>query len=95
MMLPRDLYDTDYCEGLSWADVGTPSAQSLAYQAAWEGMTLLKNDGLLPLSSSYGSVAMIGPWANATGQMQGNYQGELNLTPASTFKHTADTGTCR
>ncbi|KAK0271129.1 hypothetical protein LTR35_013690 [Friedmanniomyces endolithicus] len=62
-------------DSLSWADVGTPAAQSLAYQAAWEGMTLLKNDGLLPLSSSYGSVAMIGPWANATGQMQGNYQG--------------------
>ncbi|KAK7699495.1 hypothetical protein SLS64_011633 [Diaporthe eres] len=62
-------------DSLSWSDVGSPSAQSLAYQAAWEGMTLLKNDGLLPLETSYGSVAMIGPWANATTQMQGNYQG--------------------
>lgn len=62
-------------DSLSWSNVGSPLAQSLAYQAAWEGMTLLKNDGLLPLETSYGSVAMIGPWANATTQMQGNYQG--------------------
>lgn len=62
-------------DSLSWSDVGSPTAQSLAYQAAWEGMTLLKNDGLLPLQTSYGPVAMIGPWANATTQMQGNYQG--------------------
>lgn len=62
-------------DSLSWSDVSTPSAQSLAYQAAWEGMTLLKNDGLLPLSSSYSNVALIGPWANATTQMQGNYEG--------------------
>ncbi|KAK4502317.1 hypothetical protein PRZ48_005742 [Zasmidium cellare] len=62
-------------DGLAWSDVGTGSAQSLAYQAAWEGMTLLKNDGLLPLKTSYRKVALIGPWANATTQMQGNYQG--------------------
>ncbi|KAK3113806.1 hypothetical protein LTR53_008544 [Teratosphaeriaceae sp. CCFEE 6253] len=62
-------------DGLSWADVGTPAAQALAYDAAWEGMTLLKNDGLLPLDTSYSSVALIGPWANATEQAQGNYQG--------------------
>ncbi|KAK3670638.1 hypothetical protein LTR78_009473 [Recurvomyces mirabilis] len=62
-------------DGLSFADVSTPAAQATAYQAAWEGMTLLKNDGTLPLKTSYGSVAMVGPWANATTQMQGNYQG--------------------
>lgn len=62
-------------DGLSWSDVGTGSAQSTAYTAAWEGMTLLKNDATLPLKTSYSSVAMVGPWANATTQMQGNYQG--------------------
>jgi beta-D-xylosidase 4 len=62
-------------DGLSWSDVSTGSAQTTAYQAAWEGMTLLKNDGTLPLKTKYKSVALIGPWANATGQMQGNYQG--------------------
>ncbi|SMR48369.1 unnamed protein product [Zymoseptoria tritici ST99CH_1A5] len=62
-------------DGLSFADISTPSAQALAYRAAWQGMTLLKNDGLLPLKTSYKSVALIGPWANATTQMQGIYQG--------------------
>jgi beta-D-xylosidase 4 len=62
-------------DGLSWSDVSTGSAQATAYTAAWEGMTLLKNDGTLPLETKYKSVAFVGPWANATGQMQGNYQG--------------------
>jgi xylan 1,4-beta-xylosidase len=61
------------CDGLSWADVGTSFAQALAYQADIEGITLLKNDGALQLSMvAFSSVALIGPWANATTQMQGN-----------------------
>ena len=62
-------------DGLSFSDVSTGSAQALAYTAAWEGITLLKNDDTLPLKKSKMRVAMIGPWANATTQMQGNYQG--------------------
>lgn len=38
-------------------------------------MVLLKNDGTLPLKSSIKKLAIVGPWANATTQMQGNYQG--------------------
>ena len=34
---------------LGWADVDTVSSQKLAYKAAAEGITLLKNDGTLPL----------------------------------------------
>ena len=61
---------------ITWADVNTPSAQALALQAAREGITLLKNDGALPMSiSSKSTVALIGDWADATTQMQGNYQG--------------------
>lgn len=76
------LFTVDYFDGssqyraLSWDDVSDGDAQSLAYEAAVEGMTLLKNDGLLPLKSNYSSVAIIGPWANATTQMQGNYAGD-------------------
>ncbi|EME48739.1 glycoside hydrolase family 3 protein [Dothistroma septosporum NZE10] len=61
---------------LTWNDVSTPHAQQLAYKAAAEGITLLKNDGVLPLTISNGtSIALIGDWANATDQMLGNYDG--------------------
>lgn len=59
---------------LGWSDVSTPYAEQLALTAAEEGITLLKNDGLLPISS-LGSVALIGDWSNASTQMQGNYYG--------------------
>ncbi|KZT10041.1 glycoside hydrolase family 3 protein [Laetiporus sulphureus 93-53] len=60
---------------IGWENVSTPAAEELAYTAAVEGITLLKNDGTLPLSSSIKSIALIGPWANATTEMQGNYYG--------------------
>lgn len=61
---------------LNFGDVDTQQAQQLAYRAAVEGITLLKNDGTLPLSiKPKTSIAMIGDWANATTQMQGNYHG--------------------
>ncbi|KAI9655956.1 MAG: hypothetical protein M1821_005017 [Bathelium mastoideum] len=75
------LFSVGYFDGdspfgsLNWSDVSTPSSQSLAYEAAVEGMTLLKNDGTLPVSKNISKVAVIGPWANATTQMQGNYYG--------------------
>ncbi len=41
-----------------------------------EGIVLLKNDGLLPIDlGNNRSLALIGDWANATTQMQGNYRG--------------------
>ncbi|RAL62891.1 hypothetical protein DID88_004732 [Monilinia fructigena] len=61
---------------LSWADVSSPAAKQLALQAAEDGIVLLKNDGLLPFSSNISNIALIGPWANATTQMQGNYYGK-------------------
>jgi xylan 1,4-beta-xylosidase len=54
---------------LDWADVAT-----LAAQAAEDGITLLKNDVVLPSSDKIsGSLAVIGPRANAITQLQGNY----------------------
>ncbi|KAI0828925.1 glycoside hydrolase family 3 protein [Trametes gibbosa] len=60
---------------LGWSDVNTPHAQQLAHTAAVEGMVLLKNDGILPLSKRVRKVALVGPWANATQLLQGNYFG--------------------
>ena len=60
---------------LAWNDVVSTDAQNISYEAAVEGITLLKNDGTLPLSNSTSSIALIGPWANSTVQMQGNYFG--------------------
>ncbi|KAK0099268.1 hypothetical protein ONS95_006362 [Cadophora gregata] len=68
-------FDGSQYSALSFEDVATPEAQKLAYKAAVEGITLLKNDGTLPLQKKYSKVAMIGPFANATEQMQGNYFG--------------------
>jgi len=60
---------------LSWTDVNTADAQALAHRAAVEGMVLLKNDDFLPIQSDTKKVALIGPYVNATTDMQGNYFG--------------------
>lgn len=60
------------------SDVCTPSNQELAREAARQGIVLLKNTGKLPLSaSSIKSMAVIGPNANASFTMIGNYEGTL------------------
>ncbi|KAL9237215.1 hypothetical protein vseg_011795 [Gypsophila vaccaria] len=57
--------------------VCTPAHQDLALQAARQGIVLLKNElGSLPLSTSrHRTIAVIGPNAQATTTMIGNYAG--------------------
>ena len=60
------------------SDVCTSSNQELAREAARQGIVLLKNNGALPLSTkSIKSMAVIGPNANASFTMIGNYEGNL------------------
>eukprot|EP00049_Salpingoeca_infusionum_P006942 m.113052 g.113052 ORF g.113052 m.113052 type:complete len:901 (+) comp13502_c0_seq1:214-2916(+) len=68
--------------------INTPQHQQLALEASQQGMTLLKNeDSKLPLSKTTQTVALIGPNANASVTMQGNYQGiaPFLITPTQGF----------
>ena len=59
---------------LTWEDTLRTDALNISYEAAVQGLTLLKNDGTLPLKSGHHkSVALIGPYANATEQLLGDY----------------------
>jgi beta-D-xylosidase 4 len=61
---------------IGWSDVNANASRQLAYKAAAEGITLLKNDGTLPMKiGSNMTVLIAGDWAQATTQMQGNYAG--------------------
>jgi xylan 1,4-beta-xylosidase len=73
---------------LGWSDVNTPEAQALALSIAEEGIVLFKNNGILPLSPSIKNIALVGPWANATVQMQGNYYGAppFLISPLQAFE---------
>lgn len=68
--------------GLGPNDVCTANNQELARDAARQGIVLLKNSaGSLPLSpSAIKTLAVIGPNANATETMIGNYNGKLKQT---------------
>lgn len=71
-----DSGEEDPLRSLGWKDVNTPEAQRLAYRAAVDGMVLVKNDGILPLSlNDIISYALVGPWVNVTSQLQGIYSG--------------------
>lgn len=71
-----DSTDSQPYRSLGWDSVNTPRAQQLAYTAAVEGAVLLKNNNTLPLNLEGKTVAVLGDWAAATTQMQGNYYGQ-------------------
>jgi beta-glucosidase len=51
----------------------TPANRELAYQIACQSMVLLKNDGILPLNPSGLKLAVIGPNADTSRCMMGDY----------------------
>jgi beta-glucosidase len=54
----------------------TPAHRELAHQVALQSIVLLKNDNnILPLTSKSRTIAVIGPYANDTSVLLGNYNG--------------------
>ena len=60
--------------------LSSPAHRELARQIANESMVLLKNDGILPLKTSGTKIAVIGPLANQTKVLLGNYNGTPTYT---------------
>ena len=62
--------------------IDTPAHRDLALQAATKSLVLLKNDGVLPLKAGV-KVAVIGPLADATRVLRGNYSSTQSAPPVS------------
>ncbi|MBW8897708.1 MAG: glycoside hydrolase family 3 C-terminal domain-containing protein [Massilia sp.] len=62
--------------------IDTPAHRDLALQAATKSLVLLKNDGVLPLKPGV-KVAVIGPLADATRVLRGNYSSTQSAPPVS------------
>ncbi|MET3105444.1 beta-glucosidase [Oxalobacteraceae bacterium GrIS 1.18] len=62
--------------------IGSPANQELALQAAIRSLVLLKNDGVLPFKADL-KLAVIGPLADATRVLRGNYSSTQSAPPIS------------
>jgi beta-glucosidase len=61
-------------------ELSSPAHRALAREIANESMVLLKNDGTLPLKKSGLRIAVVGPLANQTRVLLGNYNGMPTYT---------------
>ncbi len=57
------------------AENDTEANRKLALITARESMVLLKNDGILPLTTAPKTIAVVGPLADSTRVLEGNYNG--------------------
>jgi beta-glucosidase len=57
------------------SEIDSAAHRQLALKTALESMVLLKNDGVLPLSSSVKEILVVGPLAESAEVLHGNYSG--------------------
>ena len=67
-------YENSEWDTLGQKDICSPAHKQLALDAARKSMTLLKNNGVLPLSAD-AKIMVMGPNANDTVMQWGNYNG--------------------
>ncbi len=58
------------------SELNSPAHDALALVLARKSMVLLKNDGVLPLAGSVKRIAVVGPLADLSDVLKGNYNGE-------------------
>ena len=57
------------------SEIDSAEHRELALKTARESMVLLKNDGVLPLSTNTKKILVVGPLAESTSVLHGNYSG--------------------
>jgi len=57
------------------SEIDSEAHRELALKLAQESIVLLKNDGTLPLAAGVKKIAVLGPLAESTRVLQGNYNG--------------------
>ena len=72
------LYETPKCLQVDHDLLDSPEHRAMNLKAARESLVLLKNDGLLPLTGKYRSIAVLGPNAMSISALKGNYHGEAS-----------------
>lgn len=60
---------------IPYSELNSPAHRAFARKLADESMVLLKNDGVLPLKPTIHSIAVVGPLADQTNVLLGNYNG--------------------
>jgi len=74
------LFERPYVdEGKADRDYQTPEARALARRLAARSLVLLKNDGVLPLSTSVKRIAVVGPAADDQRLLEGDYHYPAHL----------------
>ena len=68
----------------------SPDDRSLAREVARKSMVLLKNDGVLPLNKDLGTIAIIGPNAESTRSLHGDYSYTVHIPSVQRLKGKQD-----